>query len=91
MVINENLIKDIYRSVLNGNRSYAEADRWAWETMQLFDDGKLSFEPDNKEDLFWELIQYLYGIDTPSMEDRTKTARSDIDIKDFLKEKGILI
>lgn len=89
MVVNQDIILEVYKSVLNGSRSYADADRWAWEMMQLFDDDKLNFEPENDEAVLWELIQYLYGIDTPSITDRTKTARDNIDIKEFLKEKNI--
>lgn len=87
MVVTVNIVLEKYASVLNGSLSYSDADRWAWEVMQLFDDGKLEFEP--KEKLIWQLIQYLYGIDMPSVSDRTKTMISDLDIIDFLKEKNV--
>ena len=89
MVVNQDIILEVYKSVLNGSLSYADADRWAWDMSQLLDDGKLNFEPEKDEAILWELIQYLYGIDTPSMTDRTKTARDNLDIKEFLKEKNI--
>lgn len=57
--------------------------------MQLFDDEKLEFDPKENEELIWQLIQYLYGIDMPSISDRTKTMISDLDIIDFLKEKNV--
>lgn len=89
MVVSVNMVLEKYASILNGNISYPDADRWTWEMMQLFDDGKLQFEPKENENVIWELIQYLYGIDVPDIEDRTKSARKNIDIIDFLKEKGV--
>jgi hypothetical protein len=89
MVVNKDIILKIYKSLLNGSLSYADADRWAWEMMQLFDDDKLNFEPEEDEGILWELIQYLYGIDIPSMTDRAKTAREKIEIEEFLKKKNI--
>ena len=88
MVVSVNIVLEIYTSILNGSLSYSDADRWAWEMMQLFDDGKLEFEPTEKEELTWQLIHYLYGIDMPDMEDRTKPSRNNLDTIDFLKEKG---
>ncbi|EFK56018.1 hypothetical protein ACFU8T_04605 [Sphingobacterium spiritivorum] len=89
MVVSVNIVLEKYASVLNGSLSYSEADRWAWEMMQLFDGGKLEFEPKENEELIWQLIQYLYGIDIPSVSDRTKTMISDLDIIEFLKEKNV--
>lgn len=74
MVVNQDIILKVYKSVLNGNSSYADADRWTWEMMQLCDDEKLTFKPEKDEAVLWELIQYLYGIDSPSMSDRTKNS-----------------
>lgn len=89
MVVSVNIVLEIYASVLNGSLSYSDADRWAWERMQLFDEGKLEFEPKESEEFIWQLIQYLYGIDMPDMKDRTKPSRTNLDIIDFLKEKGV--
>lgn len=89
MVVSINIVLKTYAYILNGSLSYSEADRWAWEMMQLFDDGKLEFEPKDKEDLLWQLIQYLYGIDMPSVVDGTRPSRSDLDIIDFLKSKDV--
>lgn len=89
MVVNRKTVVDVYKSLLNGNLSYQGADRWAWEMMEHCDNGNLTFEPREDEEMLWDLIQYLYGIDTPSMADRTKPARSSIDIEEFLAEKGI--
>ncbi|PHS10574.1 MAG: hypothetical protein COA88_02175 [Kordia sp.] len=86
VVINREKLVDIYNSILNGELSYPNADRWAWKMMENYDNNELIFEPNEEEPLLWELIQYLYGIDMPSMSDRTKTARTNEDIKYFLKE-----
>jgi len=91
MVIDKNIIIKKYKAVIDGTLSYADADRWSWEMMQKCDERHLQFTPPEEEQMLWELIQYLYGIDTPSMEDRTKTARNNLDIRKFLSEKGIEI
>ncbi|MCE7060684.1 hypothetical protein [Dyadobacter sp. CY343] len=91
MVVSVNIILEKYASVLNGSLSYSNADRWAWKMMQLFDDGKVEFDPKENEELMWQLIQYLYGIDMTDVGDRLKPSRSDLDIIDFLKEKNVII
>lgn len=89
MVININIVLDMYSAVLSGKLSYSDADRWAWEMIKLFDNGGLEFEPREDENLIWQLTKYLYGIDMPCVNDRTKTIISDLDIIDFLKEKKV--
>lgn len=89
MVINLKKAVQIYKSILKKELTYSEADRWAWKMMQLNDEKQLVFDPNHDETLIWELIQYLYGLDMPSINDRSKTARNDSDIKKFLIEKNI--
>lgn len=89
MVVSINLVLEKYVSILNGSLSYSDADRWAWKMMELYDNRNLEFEPEEKEELIWELISYLYGIDMPCIEDRTRTERCNLDIIDFLKKNNI--
>lgn len=88
-VITTNIVLKVYNSLLNNTLSYSDADRWAWDMMQEFDKGNLLFDPIQDEDLIWELIQFLYGIDMPDIDDRSKTARTNADIIDFLKQKNV--
>lgn len=89
MIVTVESVLKIYKLVLTQQLTYDEADRWAWDKMQLMDDRKLEFEPEDKEDLIWNLIDYLYGIDISIVEDRNKPAKSDLDIIDFLKANGV--
>lgn len=89
MVITLDTVLTTYASLLQGSVLYAEADRWAWERMQLFDAGNLEFEPKDKEKLIWQLLSYLHGIDMPMVEDRTKTMVAEEDIIDFLKKNKV--
>jgi hypothetical protein len=89
MVITVDIVLKVYASVLDGSITYSNADRWAWGIIELFDNENLTFEPREKEKIIWELIQYLYGIDMTSMEDRTRMMISNLDIIDFLKEKNV--
>lgn len=89
MIVSLETVLKIYESLLTQQLSYDQADRWAWKMIELHDEYKLVYEPPEDKELLWELITYLYGIDVPSMTDRNQTARRDIDIIDFLKEKGL--
>jgi hypothetical protein len=89
VVITIDAVLRVYNSLLNNTLSYSKADRWAWDLMQKFDNGDLRFKPVQDESLIWELIQFLYGLDIPAIKDRNKTARTKIDIIDFLKKKNI--
>jgi hypothetical protein len=83
------IVLKIYNQLLNGNISYSDADRWAWNMMQSLDNDTLHFESLQDEPLIWELITFLYGIDVPDMMNKNITARSNIDIISFLEEKGL--
>jgi DNA polymerase III alpha subunit (gram-positive type) len=89
MVITINEVIKVYSSLLKGALSYADADRWAWSIIQQLDHNNLQFDPPELEELIWDLIKFLYGIDMPSITDRTKTMLTDIDIISFLKEKDV--
>ena len=82
---------EIYKSILDGKLSYDEADRWSYKMMELYDKDELLFEPDSQEDLIWDLINYLYGIDIPRVDEPTRLAFTNEDIIDFLNEKNINI
>lgn len=89
MTVSIETVLQEYESLLAKQLTYGQADRWAWRMMELQDAGELIYEPPVNERLIWELITYLYGLDVPSMTDRTQPGRGDLDIVDFLKEKGV--
>lgn len=84
-----NLVLKAYSSLLNGEISFSDADRWAWGIMNDFDDGNLLFQPIQDEALIWELTQLLYGIDMPDIADRNKTSRTSIDIIEYLRKQNV--
>lgn len=57
-------IKKIFTSLIKGDMTREDADRWAYERMQAFDSNCLEFVPSSDEEMLWSAIQYLYGIDT---------------------------
>lgn len=89
MTVTLETVLQTYESLLARRLTYDQADRWAWNMMELQDNGELIYEPPANEQLIWELITYLYGIDMPSMSDRNQSSRGDLDVIDFLKEKGV--
>ena len=89
MIVTIETVLQEYESLLAKRLTYDQADRWAWNMMQLQDEHKLVYEPPEDERLLWELILYLYGIDMPDSRDLTKPITTDLDIVDFLKQKGV--
>jgi len=89
VIVTKKMVLEVYHSLLNGTLSYPDADRWAWNMMQEYDKHNLEYAPREDEGVIRELITYLYGIDMPSMEDRSKTGRTNDDIIDFLKAKNL--
>jgi hypothetical protein len=89
MVITIDIVLNIYSSILSGAMSYSEADRWAWDVIQLFDDGEVEFKPKEEEELLWDLVQFLHGIDMPSIANKNITMLSNIDIINFLVSKNV--
>jgi len=85
MVVSKENILDVYKAVLNDKIKFSDADEWAWNIMQKVDERDIQFLPHEEENLLWKLITYLYGIDIPSVDDRTRTARNKTDIINFLR------
>lgn len=64
MLLTLNDIKEVFNNLIKEKITREQADRWAYERMQSFDADTLYFEPKEKEELLWDAIQYLYGIDS---------------------------
>lgn len=78
-------IEQVFSSLINGDITREEADRWAHERMQAFDSDSLVFEPSKDEEFLWEAIQYLYGIDSRVSPD--EYMHSIEEIKEAYQEK----
>lgn len=87
VLITINIVLKVYHSLLNLTLSYA--DVWAGDMVQEYENDNLTFEPIQDEDLTWTLLNFLHGIDMPSIEDRSKPLLRDLDIIDFLKENNV--
>lgn len=74
-------IKTTFLSLIKGDISREEADRWAYIRMQAFDSGSLEFSPESEEELLWSAIQYLYGIDTKVSPDEYMNSIEEIKIE----------
>lgn len=89
VVITTNIVLKVYHSVLNHTLSYADADVWAGDMVQEYENDNLTFEPIQDEDLTWTLLNFLHGIDMPGIEDRSKSLLRDLDIINFLNEHNV--
>ena len=56
-------IHDVFQDLIEGRISREDADRWAYARTQAFDYGFLVFNPKSDEDLLWDAVSYLHGID----------------------------
>ncbi|MDO5664670.1 MAG: hypothetical protein Q4G63_05370 [Bacteroidia bacterium] len=86
-----NHLIEVYNAILSGKRSRSDADRWAWQMMQHGDNRNLAYEPPQQQDLIWELLYNLHGIDEYCMEDHSKHLWQDEDIVKFLIRTGFTV
>ncbi len=87
--LTKEIVLDTYKQLLKGSLSLDAADRWAYELIQLADQGSISYQPSEDEQIIWKLILYLYGINLPNPNDLAKPMNTRSDIIDFLKQQGI--
>jgi len=72
-------IQEVFQNLIEGRISREDADRWAYARMQAFDSNDLSFNPKGDENLLWDAVQYLYGIDTKISPDEYMHSIDDIE------------
>ena len=63
MEVDLEMVRNVFRDVLNGRMTRDAADRWAYGVKQQFEVGSLTYSPANAEDRIWEGVMYLSGID----------------------------
>lgn len=59
-------IVEVYKAILDGKISRNEADRWAWSLIQKEDNRELIYIPAELEDLIWNELGFISGIDSPA-------------------------
>ena len=63
MVISMKDVQQVFDQLISEKIKREEADRWAYDRVKAFDSNLLEFHPISNEELIWEAISYLYGID----------------------------
>ena len=82
--VNLNYLKMILFSILENKISREKGSEIAFELRQLSDRNYLKYEPIDKEDLIWDTILFIEGLD---LKDSPETyLHNDNDIKIYLKE-----
>ena len=76
-------IKIIILKLLSNMISKEEASDWAMEFQYDEEQGKIEFNPQNKENEIWKSIQFLQGIDMKTSP--TKYLHNNDDIMNFYK------
>lgn len=56
-------VQSTFKALIAGTMTREQADRWAFERIDAFDQQELRFEPVDEEERIWSALQYLYGID----------------------------
>jgi hypothetical protein len=82
--INLNYLKMILSSILEDKISREKGSEIAFELRQLSDRNSLKYEPIDKEDLIWDAILFIEGLDLKDSPDTY--LHNDNDIKIYLKE-----
>ena len=81
----------VYSSMLMGKLSRQKASEWGHTKCELVEDNREKITPHSDEDLIWELINYLHGIDMQSPDDRHDYILTNKNIIGFLQSKGLTI
>lgn len=56
-------IKQVLEKLLDGKMSREDASLWAFNLRQEVDDNKLIYSPEKDENILWESILFIEGID----------------------------
>lgn len=64
MEVDLEMVRRVFRDVLEGRMTREAADRWAHAVVLQSEAGTLTCSPPTEEGRIWEGIMYLYGIDT---------------------------
>lgn len=88
MKLSRSDIKGVFRALIERRISREDADRWAYARVQAFDSNNLSFDPKVDEDLLWDAVQYLYGIDMKVSPDEYMHSIDDIEVEYQSRWKG---
>jgi hemerythrin superfamily protein len=81
-------VQNVFEDLIAGRISREDADRWAYARMQSFDSNDLLFHPKAEEELLWDAVQYLYGIDTKVSPDEYMHSIEDIETEYLSRWKG---
>lgn len=63
MLLNWQVVSEVYESVISGRHSLEDADLWATSILSAYDAGTLRFEPEKDETDLWKAAKFLFGID----------------------------
>lgn len=63
MVIKIEDIKQVFEKLLHDKISREDASLWAYKLRQEADDNKLIYSPEENENILWESILFIEGID----------------------------
>lgn len=88
MELSRSDIQNVFQDLIEGRISREDADRWAYARMQAFDSNDLSFNPKVDEELLWDAVQYLYGIDTKLSPEEYMHSIDDIETEYLSRWKG---
>ncbi len=59
----------IFDDLINGNIAREDVSSWAQERQNAEDSGSLEYEPTSKEQIIWDAILYLEGVDLKDAPD----------------------
>lgn len=63
MLLNMNILKDVFLDVINEKKTFEEASAWAYERMQADEMGKLELDPSEDTSKIFSGLTSLLGVD----------------------------
>lgn len=81
-------IREIFADLISNKRSREDISLWATSLMQAQDEGRLFYHPQEAEDIIWEAIKYLIGVDLKILPDTYLHGTEDFEqyVRDHLSK-----
>ena len=86
MTVSLNDIRDVLTRLINEQISREDASNWAMKLMEVNDNDSLEYESIELEEIIWDGIMFILGIDLLVAPNPNSYLYGKVDIEDYLKD-----